>query len=599
MTPAETKEVAPISTLPAVPLRPAVLFLLLLLALRLLYLAFLCPFALVEDEAHYWEWSRHLDWSYYTKGPGIAYMIALSTRLLGDTEFGVRALSPVFSAVGGLAIAALVRAMLTTSTKANTSGPPPSTGLRAKAPLLAVIALQLAPVNQVTALLATIDGPYCACWAISCFLAWRALMHRGTLAWPLLGLTLGIGLLFKYTILLLIPGLLLFAMFNRANLALARSWRSWLVLCIVAFAFAASPVLIWNQRNGWPTLNHLMGHLGLAEPSRFSVHVAESPTIVQRLTNAPVNVGIFLGTQIGFVGPVLLLALIACFRFHRVRRGTGESSVLPHAAESFLICAAAPILLFYLLVSFAVEPEGNWPIAAYMTLLPLAGCAAVSALADYRERIARWESRPPAERIKEGFFRRKPETVFQIGWHASLAYGIGAAVLMLAMGLARHAPETTSRFFPIGRLTQGPDFARAVQTHIADLQKQTGREPIVMAQHYGRASHLAFYLPGHPNVYCTSAHQGGRPTAQDFWPDYDVDSPALVGRDAVMLGGNPEQWSQVFERVESLGVPEGVVRKGVRAFFGFGFKGIRPPSNPPSNPPSTPAPAIAAPSGQR
>ena len=45
---------------------------------------------LSADEAHYWEWSRRLDWSYYSKGPMVAYLIALSTRLGGHTEFWVR-----------------------------------------------------------------------------------------------------------------------------------------------------------------------------------------------------------------------------------------------------------------------------------------------------------------------------------------------------------------------------------------------------------------------------------------------------------------------------------------------------------------------------
>ena len=45
---------------------------------------------LSPDEAHYWEWSRRLDWSYYSKGPFVAYLIALSTAIGGATELFVR-----------------------------------------------------------------------------------------------------------------------------------------------------------------------------------------------------------------------------------------------------------------------------------------------------------------------------------------------------------------------------------------------------------------------------------------------------------------------------------------------------------------------------
>src|SRR5580704_4278187 len=52
-------------------------------ALHLAYLAYDCPLDLAPDEAHYWDWSRHLDWSYYSKGPLVAYLIRGSCLLTG------------------------------------------------------------------------------------------------------------------------------------------------------------------------------------------------------------------------------------------------------------------------------------------------------------------------------------------------------------------------------------------------------------------------------------------------------------------------------------------------------------------------------------
>src|SRR5207237_2246955 len=57
--------------------------------LRLLYLAFYCPYDLAPDEGHYWDWSRHLDWSYYSKGPLIAWIIGAGCELFGDTAVAV------------------------------------------------------------------------------------------------------------------------------------------------------------------------------------------------------------------------------------------------------------------------------------------------------------------------------------------------------------------------------------------------------------------------------------------------------------------------------------------------------------------------------
>src|SRR5260370_23831787 len=58
--------------------------------LRFFYLAYFCPLDLAPDEAHYWDWSRQLDWSYYSKGPLVAWLIRASCALLGDTMLAVR-----------------------------------------------------------------------------------------------------------------------------------------------------------------------------------------------------------------------------------------------------------------------------------------------------------------------------------------------------------------------------------------------------------------------------------------------------------------------------------------------------------------------------
>src|SRR5215218_3143086 len=64
--------------------RPAALLILGWVVLNLAYLGWLCPLDLSPDEAHYWHWSRHLDWSYYSKGPLVAWLIRGSCELFGS-----------------------------------------------------------------------------------------------------------------------------------------------------------------------------------------------------------------------------------------------------------------------------------------------------------------------------------------------------------------------------------------------------------------------------------------------------------------------------------------------------------------------------------
>src|SRR5882757_9243243 len=52
-------------------------------ALRVIYLGWFSDLNLAPDEAHYWDWSRQLDWSYYSKGPLVALLIRGSCELFG------------------------------------------------------------------------------------------------------------------------------------------------------------------------------------------------------------------------------------------------------------------------------------------------------------------------------------------------------------------------------------------------------------------------------------------------------------------------------------------------------------------------------------
>ena len=53
---------------------------------------------LAIDEAHYWMWSERLAPAYFSKGPGVAFVMRASTAIFGANEFGVRFFSPVLAA---------------------------------------------------------------------------------------------------------------------------------------------------------------------------------------------------------------------------------------------------------------------------------------------------------------------------------------------------------------------------------------------------------------------------------------------------------------------------------------------------------------------
>ena len=123
------------------------------------YLSFNCPVDLAEDEAYYWDWSRQLDFGYYSKGPLTAGLVRLSCTLFGDTMPAVR-LPAIFLRAGVAACAWSLTLRLF------------------KSPRLALSAAILGyavPIFLPAGLVMTTDPPFLFLWALACATAAKAM----------------------------------------------------------------------------------------------------------------------------------------------------------------------------------------------------------------------------------------------------------------------------------------------------------------------------------------------------------------------------------------------------------------------------------------
>lgn len=520
--------------------RSVLLLIALVTLARVIYLVFFCPYTLIEDEAHYWEWSRRLDWSYYSKGPGVAWVVAAATRLLGDHEFAVRLPAVICSAIAALSLAGLAR---------DASG-------EKRAGFFTAACFQLVPMFFSTSMLMTIDMPYAACWSVAAWAAWRALGAGGAGAWATLGLAIAAGIIFKYTMLLLIPGLLVFAIVHRRD---HRVRTAGPLIASALSALGLVPILIWNSSRGWPTIHHLLGHLGVSggdvAPTQGVGGYHYDPTWTLE----------FIGTQLALVGPVLALAYLG----YRSLRESGQAR-----SASFLAWCALPIILFYLGVSFVAEPEGNWALAGYTTLTALAGLGVVRSMDIWSNRVAAWRAMPEP-RPRAGLVLRRPESAGQVLWHATLLVGLVFALASLRLDLLARLPIIGPRV-PLSRFMGADLMASHTQRLLDQLrERMPGAEPFVVSQFYGRASQMAFYLPGHPVVYCSGSLMGGRKTQYDLWDETRLASTSLAGRPAVLLGDADQSWLWSgqfgFPRVEPVGKLEGDRKRNRVASFGFDY----------------------------
>jgi 4-amino-4-deoxy-L-arabinose transferase-like glycosyltransferase len=536
--------------------REALILIALVTLARLLYIAFFCPYNLVEDEAQYWVWSTRPDWSYYSKGPGIAWSIWASTHLFGISEFGVRALAPIYAAVAALCVAGLS-----------------ADAFRDRRAALAGAALfYLIPAFIVSGtFLMTIDGPMLALWAIACWAGFRALYRTSRSAWLILGLALGLGFLFKYTVALLIPSLLIAAFLDRRNLRFASPLAPRLAIVFICIALGLLPIVIWNQQNGWPALAHLLGHAKLPGGDR--------PPGAPVLHYTPKWTLEFLGIQLAAVGPALVLMWLG-FRASR-------AAAIPDRAASsprlYLAATSLLTLLFYFFATFLTSVEANWAIGGYLSLIPFASIAVVRGMSDWRERMARWRAIPPAQRPREGFLLKRPETPAQVAWHFTLFFGIATSLLVLRLDLIAKLPGIQGRV-AIHRLLGAPEFASAIQTiRLKNTLPSLGR-PLLISYHYGVAAQLTFYLPDHPMVFVAGSHMGYRRTQWDLWPDMSLTSPALQGKNAILIGSTESQWTPHFRHVTDLGHLPQDLRLDRWVYFGDDFRGFNPATKAPIKP---------------
>src|SRR5437660_8589656 len=131
---------------------------LFIIALTAMRLSMLTTSDLEFDEAHYWMWSERLAPAYFSKGPGIAFVMRASTAIFGANEFGVRFFSPMLAAGTSLLLFYFARRLFS-----------------ANAGLWAVLALNVLPIFNLGAFLMTIDPLSIFFWLTAMFTFWLAL----------------------------------------------------------------------------------------------------------------------------------------------------------------------------------------------------------------------------------------------------------------------------------------------------------------------------------------------------------------------------------------------------------------------------------------
>lgn len=289
------------------------------------------PFDLVADEAHYWEWSRRLDWSYYSKGPVIAWLIRISTFFLGNTVLGVRAFAVLLSALSSILLFRLGKELYDEKTG-----------------LASALLLQAIPLFSVFGILLTIDAPFIFFWTLSLYIFQRLIRHGSSsadekaspLTWVLLGLSTGFGLLTKYTMAFFPLSAFLYLLFHREARRLLKTSGPYLAFLTSVLVF--SPVIIWNASHEWVTLKHTAGQAHVHKGLMLSLP----------------SFGEFLGSQFGVMTPLLfVLIMVSVLKVRKTEEG------------ALLFWFALPTIAFFLAKSIQGKVQANWALTGYISAI--------------------------------------------------------------------------------------------------------------------------------------------------------------------------------------------------------------------------------------
>ena len=292
---------------------------LVITSLRLLWLA-LQPADLYPDEAQYWFWARHFAFGYYSKPPLVAWLIALTTGLFGNSEFAIRLAAPLLHAGTAMFVYAI-------GTRLYDS----------RVGLWSALAYASLPGASISAFIISTDAPLLLFWAAALYAFIRAREDVGWGWWFAVGVACGLGLLTKYAMAYWMLSALGYVLAVRAE----RRYVGPLLAAIGIGLLLYSPNFWWNWSNGFVSYVHVKDNAGIDEPLLHPDAFLE-----------------FFGSQFAVFGPLFFAGLI----FLAISpRALAE----PHAR--LLAAFALPTLAMMLVVSLLSRANANWAAPAFVS----------------------------------------------------------------------------------------------------------------------------------------------------------------------------------------------------------------------------------------
>jgi Dolichyl-phosphate-mannose-protein mannosyltransferase len=424
-----------------------------------------------DDEAYYWDWSRRLGLSYFDHPGMVAWLIRISTSIFGQTSFAVRFFALVCNTMTGVVLWLLARRVFNNIAAA-----------------IAASFYIFAPIFSLGGVLMVPDAPMGLAWMTVTYLVWRILLEGDERwrMWLLAGVVLGLGLLSKYTIILLAASVVLLMLTEkqwRSQFLRGKFWSA--VLIAIIFCL---PIILWNTKYDWPTLKyHLHDRQTGGGGANFS------------------RWGQFFVTQLIVLSPALLVLCLLTW-YAALKRWE-------QARWRFLAVMTLPTFLLFCSQALFAEFKPHWSAPAYSVLF-------IGAAEFLRE-------------LWIGYRRTAMLTtalIVLLFIPINLLFYVGSVVPVIpkiARAVAPAAPWEP-KFDPTNDL-YGWDKAYAEAQKIrAEFRSRGAQEPILSSSRYQLVAQLAFASQERVWRLAPGSDQYG------FWQTPE-DMQSLLGRDAIYI----------------------------------------------------------------
>lgn len=319
-------------------LLPLTICLLGLLAFRFAVIYF-AKTDLFFDEAQYWAWSQSMDFGYFSKPPVLAWSIRGMTEVCGNSEFCIRAASPVFHTITGFILFFAGRALYNT-----------------KVGLWSALTYVTIPGVSFSAGLISTDVPLLAFWSLA---LWAFIEFQKSKDWKwaiLMGVAIGFGLMSKYAMIYFFLCMAFYLIATPDARWIIKNKKFWLAVAIAAAIL--SPNIIWNLQNELVTFSHTADNANWKKGSM--VH--------------PDRALGFFGAQLGVFGPVLFVVFMMIIWWSYRYKDDPTSTKALIAEDKMLMAFSIPIILIITVQAFLSRAHANWAATAYpaATLLVVA-----------------------------------------------------------------------------------------------------------------------------------------------------------------------------------------------------------------------------------